>query len=53
MAAEPPPHPLSLQDLERHHIEEAIRASATLEEAATKLGIAATTLWRKRKRYGL
>ena len=53
MPAEPPPRPLSLQDLERHHIEEAIRASATLEEAATKLGIAATTLWRKRKRYGL
>jgi len=50
---EPSSHAASLQDVERHHIEDAIRASATLEEAATKLGIAATTLWRKRKRYGL
>jgi NtrC-family two-component system response regulator AlgB len=50
---EPSSHPLSLQDVERHYIEDAIRASATLEEAATRLGIAATTLWRKRKRYGL
>ncbi len=48
-----PSHPLSLQDVERHHIEEAIRASATLREAATRLGIDATTLWRKRKLYGL
>ena len=27
--------------------------STTLEEAASRLGINATTLWRKRKRYGI
>src|SRR5262249_19652327 len=43
----------SLHDLERHHIELALRECATLEDAANRLGINATTLWRKRKRYGL
>jgi transcriptional regulator of acetoin/glycerol metabolism len=27
--------------------------NATLEKAATALGINASTLWRKRKRYGI
>jgi len=45
--------PARLLDAERHHIEEAIRASSTLRQAATRLGIDARTLWRKRKRYGL
>jgi NtrC-family two-component system response regulator AlgB len=45
--------PERLLDAERHHIEEAIRASATLRQAAIRLGIDARTLWRKRKRYGL
>jgi NtrC-family two-component system response regulator AlgB len=43
----------SLRDLERQHIERAIRESATLEDAALRLGIDPATLWRKRKRYGL
>jgi NtrC-family two-component system response regulator AlgB len=47
------PEPQSLQDLERRHIEQVLAESATLEEAAARLGINATTLWRKRKRYGI
>jgi NtrC-family two-component system response regulator AlgB len=42
---------LSLDELERRHIEQALAESATLEEAAARLGINPTTLWRKRKRY--
>src|SRR5262249_27411831 len=44
---------LSLEDLERRHIEQVLAESATLEEAAARLGINPTTLWRKRKRYGI
>jgi NtrC-family two-component system response regulator AlgB len=44
---------LSLEDLERRHIEQALAEAATLEEAAARLGINPTTLWRKRKRYGI
>lgn len=47
-AAEPP---LSLEELERRHIERTLADSTTLEEAAARLGINPTTLWRKRKRY--
>ncbi len=43
----------SLEDIERRHIEQVLADSATLEEAAARLGINPTTLWRKRKRYGL
>jgi DNA-binding NtrC family response regulator len=43
----------SLEDMERRHIEQVLADSATLEEAAARLGINPTTLWRKRKRYGL
>jgi len=43
----------SLHDLERHHIARVIKESPTLEDAAIRLGIDPTTLWRKRKRYGL
>ena len=43
----------SLEELEQRHIEQVLADSATLEEAAARLGINATTLWRKRKRYGI
>jgi len=42
---------LSLEELERRHIERVVADSRTLEEAAARLGVNATTLWRKRKRY--
>jgi transcriptional regulator with PAS, ATPase and Fis domain len=34
-------------------VQRALAESATLEEAATRLGINVTTLWRKRKRWKL
>jgi NtrC-family two-component system response regulator AlgB len=43
----------SLDELERSHIIQVLAESATLEEAAARLGINPTTLWRKRKRYGI
>src|SRR5207244_3961811 len=52
-AAATPPTDLSLEELERRHIQQVLGDSTTLEEAAARLGINATTLWRKRKRYGL
>jgi len=45
--------PLSLEELERHHVQTVLAESATLDEAAARLGINVTTLWRKRKRWGL
>jgi NtrC-family two-component system response regulator AlgB len=50
---ETPMNALSLEELERQHIERVLACSETLEEAATRLGINPTTLWRKRKRYRL
>jgi NtrC-family two-component system response regulator AlgB len=44
---------LSLEELKRRHIQNVLTDSATLEEAAARLGINPTTLWRQRKRYGL
>ncbi len=52
-AAPPGATPQSLEDVERRHIEQVLAESATLEEAAARLGVNVTTLWRKRKRYGL
>ena len=46
-------HRASLEEVERDHITHVLAASATLEEAAETLGINVTTLWRKRKRYGI
>jgi NtrC-family two-component system response regulator AlgB len=44
---------LSLDELERRQVQMVLAESATLEEAAARLGINPTTLWRKRKRWGL
>lgn len=43
----------TLSELEKHHIARMIASTASLQEAAEKLGIDQTTLWRKRKQYGL
>jgi NtrC-family two-component system response regulator AlgB len=52
-ADEAAPDAASLEDMERRHIVRTLAESATLEEAAARLGINVTTLWRKRRRYGI
>jgi len=51
---EGPPLPggSSLEDMEQRHVRQVLAESSTLEEAAARLGINVTTLWRKRKRWG-
>jgi two-component system, NtrC family, response regulator AlgB len=44
---------ISLEALERQHIEAVLARAETLDEAARILGIDASTLYRKRKAYGL
>jgi NtrC-family two-component system response regulator AlgB len=44
---------VSLEDLERQHIQHVLSTATTLEDAASTLGINLSTLWRKRRRYGL
>jgi transcriptional regulator with PAS, ATPase and Fis domain len=44
---------LSLEDVERQHIERVLRHARDLEEASRLLEIDPATLWRKRKKYGL
>ena len=52
--AEPQPGaPISLDALERLHIERVLAVSDSLDAAAKTLGIDASTLYRKRKLYGL
>jgi NtrC-family two-component system response regulator AlgB len=41
----------SLDAIEREHILRVIARTSTLDEAAAVLGIDASTLWRKRKKY--
>jgi NtrC-family two-component system response regulator AlgB len=41
----------TLDDVEREHIERVVARAKSLEDAARILGIDASTLWRKRKRY--
>ena len=54
---QPPPGTVSenqtLEQLEAEHIRRTLASTATIEEAAAQLGIDPSTLYRKRKRYGL
>jgi len=43
--------PFTLEAIEREHTLRVLASSPTLEEAARLLGIDASTLWRRRKRY--
>jgi NtrC-family two-component system response regulator AlgB len=45
--------PVTLDGLEAEHIRRVLAAAATLDEAAQRLGIDPSTLYRKRKKYGL
>jgi NtrC-family two-component system response regulator AlgB len=45
--------PTNLDEVETELIRRVVAESATMREAARKLGINLNTLWRKRKRYGL
>jgi two-component system, NtrC family, response regulator AlgB len=45
--------PVSLEQLEAEHIRRILTRSASLDEAAKTLGIDPSTLFRKRKRFGL
>jgi NtrC-family two-component system response regulator AlgB len=44
---------VTIEALERAHVEAVLARTATQEEAASILGIDPSTLWRKRKRWGL
>ena len=44
---------MTLEQLEAEHIRRILAATATIEEAAAKLGIDPSTLYRKRKKYGI
>ncbi len=48
-----PSDAMSLESLEKVHIQQVLGTARTLEEAASILGINLSTLWRKRRRYGL
>jgi two-component system, NtrC family, response regulator AlgB len=45
--------PVTLDDLEKEHIRRVLESTASIEDAAQTLGIDPSTLYRKRKRYGL
>jgi two-component system, NtrC family, response regulator AlgB len=54
--ARPPAAPVlggdsTLEEIEREHIQRVVSRTATFDEAAVILGIDASTLYRKRKRY--
>jgi NtrC-family two-component system response regulator AlgB len=45
--------PVPFDNIEAIHIRRLLATTATIDEAAKALGIDATTLWRKRKKYGI
>ena len=45
--------PLTLDQIEAEHIRRVLGSTTTIEEAATTLGIDPSTLYRKRKRFGI
>jgi NtrC-family two-component system response regulator AlgB len=45
--------PATLDEIEADHIRRTLQVTATIEEAAARLGIDPSTLYRKRKRYGI
>ena len=45
------PDSMTLEQLEAEHIRRILGTTATIEEAAVKLGIDPSTLYRKRKKY--
>jgi NtrC-family two-component system response regulator AlgB len=45
--------PVTLEQLEAEHIRRVLHGSDSVEAAAAVLGIDPSTLWRKRKKYGL
>ena len=47
------PESMTLEQLEAEHIRRILGASGTIEEAAATLGIDPSTLYRKRKKYGI
>jgi len=49
----PGAHGIRLKDFEREHILRVLADSQTLSQAAATLGINVTTLWRKRRHYGI
>jgi len=44
---------ITIEEMERKHIERALSLESNLEKVAKSLGITTVTLWRKRKEYGL
>ena len=52
-AAAVTPDAMTLDQLEAEHIRRILGSTATIEEAAVKLGIDPSTLYRKRKKYGI
>ncbi len=44
---------MTLEQVEAEHIRRVLAATATMEEAADRLGIDPSTLYRKRKKLGI